>query len=158
MSRIAGGLGGTRHYPISMKGLAPHKRGRRPKPVHSSSDTLSVPAQGGYEWLGAPGLISRAGHLQRSRGSRAKAMGQTVREKALIRQAREDGRPSEDDVAQDRLDRQQGCGCATGRERPTRKKNPAEGGAQVLGRTNSEGRRARSTSTMPNLARGSARP
>ena len=31
--------------------------------------------------------------------------------------------------------------------RSTRKKNPAEGGAQVLGRTNSEGRRARSTST-----------
>jgi hypothetical protein len=30
-------------------------------------------------------------------------MAQTVREKALIRQAREDGRPSEDDVAQDRL-------------------------------------------------------
>jgi hypothetical protein len=30
-------------------------------------------------------------------------MGQTVREKALIRQAREDGRPSEDDVAQERL-------------------------------------------------------
>ena len=28
-----------------------------------------------------------------------------------------------------------------------RKKNPAEGGAQVLGRTNSEGRRVRSTST-----------
>jgi len=86
-----------------MKGLAPHKRGRRPKPVHSSSDTLSVPAQGGYDWLGAPGLISRAGHLQRSRGSRAKAMGQTVREKARVRQAREDGRPSEDDVAQERL-------------------------------------------------------
>src|SRR5215831_6577175 len=103
MSRIAGGLGGTRHYPISMKGLAPHKRGRRPKPVHSSSDTLSVPASGGYEWLGAPGLIGRAGHRQGSRGSRAKAMGQTVREKALIRQAREDGRPSEDDVAQERL-------------------------------------------------------
>jgi hypothetical protein len=35
--------------------------------------------------------------------TRAKAMAQTVREKALIRQAREDGRPSEDDVAQDRL-------------------------------------------------------
>ena len=101
MSRIAGGLGGTRHYPISMKGLAPHKRGRRPKPVHSSSDTLSVPVSGGYEWLGAPGLISRAGHPQGR--SRAKAMGQTVREKALIRQAREDGRPSEDDVAQERL-------------------------------------------------------
>ena len=31
------------------------------------------------------------------------AMAQTVREKALIRQAREDGRPSEDDVAQERL-------------------------------------------------------
>jgi hypothetical protein len=31
--------------------------------------------------------------------------------------------------------------------RSTRKKNPAEGGAQVLGRTNSEGRRARSTDT-----------
>jgi hypothetical protein len=30
-------------------------------------------------------------------------MAQTVREKARIRQAREDGRPSEDDVAQDRL-------------------------------------------------------
>ena len=30
-------------------------------------------------------------------------MAQTVREKALIRQAREDGRPSEDDVAQERL-------------------------------------------------------
>ena len=30
-------------------------------------------------------------------------MTQTVSEKALIRQAREDGRPSEDDVAQDRL-------------------------------------------------------
>ena len=30
-------------------------------------------------------------------------MGQTVREKALIRQAREDGRPSEDDIAQERL-------------------------------------------------------
>jgi hypothetical protein len=30
-------------------------------------------------------------------------MAQTVREKALVRQAREDGRPSEDDVAQDRL-------------------------------------------------------
>src|SRR5262249_51922429 len=119
-------------------------------------------------------------------------MGQTVREKALIRQAREDGRPSEDDVAQERLgwrgqkgrpgsaptsqeaklqpapplppghraetrgsraavpsprrgtevDRQRGCGCATARERPTRKKTPAEGGAQVLGRTSSEGRRA----------------
>src|SRR5262249_32200305 len=101
MSRIAGGLGGTRHYRISRKGLAPPKRGRRPKPVHSSSDTLSVPASGGYEWLGAPGLISRAGHPQGR--SRAKAMGQTVREKALIRQAREDGRPSEDDVAQERL-------------------------------------------------------
>src|SRR5262249_53440632 len=71
--------------------------------VHSSSTTLSVPASGGYEWLGAPGLIGRAGHRQGSRGSRAKAMGQTVREKALIRQAREDGRPSEDDVAQERL-------------------------------------------------------
>jgi hypothetical protein len=35
--------------------------------------------------------------------TRAKAMAQTVREKARIRQAREDGRPSEDDVAQDRL-------------------------------------------------------
>jgi hypothetical protein len=30
-------------------------------------------------------------------------MAQTVREKALVRQAREDGRPSEDDVAQERL-------------------------------------------------------
>jgi hypothetical protein len=30
-------------------------------------------------------------------------MPQTVREKALIRQGREDGRPSEDDVAQERL-------------------------------------------------------
>jgi hypothetical protein len=30
-------------------------------------------------------------------------MAQTVREKARIRQAREDGRPSEDDVAQERL-------------------------------------------------------
>ena len=30
-------------------------------------------------------------------------MAQTVREKALIRQARENGRPSEDDVAQERL-------------------------------------------------------
>jgi hypothetical protein len=34
---------------------------------------------------------------------KGEAMAQTVREKALIRQAREDGRPSEDDVAQDRL-------------------------------------------------------
>jgi hypothetical protein len=32
-------------------------------------------------------------------------------------------------------------------EGPCRKKNPAEGGAQVLGRTNSEGRRVRSAST-----------
>src|SRR5262244_560132 len=56
MSRIAGGLGGTRHYPISMKGLAPHKRGRRPKPVHSSPDTLSLPASGGYEWPRGPRL------------------------------------------------------------------------------------------------------
>jgi hypothetical protein len=30
-------------------------------------------------------------------------MAQTVRQKALIRQARENGRPSEDDVAQERL-------------------------------------------------------
>src|SRR6516162_5410362 len=93
----------VRHYPITMTGPAPPKPGRGPQPVHSSSAPLSVPAQGGYEWLGAPGLISRAGHLQRSRGSRAKAMGQTVREKARVRQAREDGRPSEDDVAQERL-------------------------------------------------------
>jgi hypothetical protein len=34
---------------------------------------------------------------------KGEAMAQTVREKARIRQAREDGRPSEDDVAQDRL-------------------------------------------------------
>jgi len=34
---------------------------------------------------------------------KGEAMAQTVREKALIRQAREDGRPSEDDVAQERL-------------------------------------------------------
>jgi len=30
-------------------------------------------------------------------------MAQTIREKAKIRQAREEGRPSEDDVAQERL-------------------------------------------------------
>jgi hypothetical protein len=34
---------------------------------------------------------------------KGEAMAQTVREKARIRQAREDGRPSEDDVAQERL-------------------------------------------------------
>src|SRR5262249_27120669 len=56
MSRIAGGLGGTRHYPISMKGLAPHKPGRRPKPVHSSPATLPLPASGGYEWPRGPRL------------------------------------------------------------------------------------------------------
>ena len=61
------------------------------------------PRRAGMNGRGGPGLVRRAGHRQRSRGSRAKAMGQTVREKALIRQAREDGRPSEDDVAQERL-------------------------------------------------------
>src|SRR5262249_21393110 len=34
MSRIAGGLGGTRHYKVSMEGMAPRKR-RRPKVVRS---------------------------------------------------------------------------------------------------------------------------
>ena len=34
---------------------------------------------------------------------KGEAMAQTVRQKALIRQARENGRPSEDDVAQERL-------------------------------------------------------
>src|SRR5262249_54182557 len=47
--------------------------------------------------------------------TRAKAMAQTVREKARIRQARDDGRPSEDDVAQDRL----GWGGQKGRPRTT---------------------------------------
>jgi hypothetical protein len=41
--------------------------------------------------------------LTRAQLTRAKGMPQTVREKALIRQGREDGRPSEDDVAQERL-------------------------------------------------------
>src|SRR5262244_2146648 len=40
----------------------------------------------------------------------------------------------------------------------TPKKNPAEGGAQVLGRTNSEGPRARSTASMPDRPGGSDRP
>src|SRR5262245_51955289 len=39
-----------------------------------------------------------------------------------------------------------------------RKNNPAEGGAQVLGRTNSKGPRARSTASIPDRPRGSARP
>ena len=43
------------------------------------------------------------------------AMAQPVREKALIRQARENGRPSEDDVAQERL----GWRGQKGRPRPT---------------------------------------
>jgi len=47
---------------------------------------------------------TRTGAAHKGRSSqRAMAMVQTVREKALIRQARENGRPSEDDVAQERL-------------------------------------------------------
>src|SRR5262249_59994558 len=66
-------------------------------------DTLSLPASGGYEWPRGPRLCQPGRASTEVTGSRAKAMGQTVREKALIRQAREDGRPSEDDVAQERL-------------------------------------------------------
>jgi hypothetical protein len=40
-----------------------------------------------------------------------------------------------------------GKAAACAGEGPCRKKNPADGGAQVLGRTNSEGRRVRSAST-----------
>ena len=75
----------------------------RPKPVHSSSDALSVAVWGGYEWAQVPGLLAGPGIDRGHWGSRAKAMAQTVREKARIRQARKDGRPSEDDIAEDRL-------------------------------------------------------
>jgi len=82
-----------------MEGIAPYKR-RTPRPVASPSEALSAAAQAGYE-CGAGSGISPA-HAP-TQLTRAKAMAQTVREKALIRQAREDGRPSEDDVAQERL-------------------------------------------------------
>ena len=82
-----------------MEGIAPYKR-RTPKPVTSPSEALSAAAQAGYEWARVP-TYRRHAHRRSSQG--LKAMAQTVREKALIRQAREDGRPSEDDVAQERL-------------------------------------------------------
>jgi hypothetical protein len=82
-----------------MEGIAPHKRGW-PKPVHSPSDALSAAARAGYECAQVPAYRR---HAHRRSSQRAMAMAQTVREKALIRQAREDGRPSEDDVAQERL-------------------------------------------------------
>src|SRR5260370_31851613 len=63
----------------------------------------------------APAQLTKgAAHKGRS-SQRAMAMAQTVREKALIRQAREDGRPSEDDVAQELL----GGRGQKGRPRPT---------------------------------------
>src|SRR5215467_6957157 len=82
-----------------MEGIAPYKR-RTPRPVASPSEALSAAAQAGYECGAGSGIppAHAPTHL-----TRAKAMAQTVREKALIRQAREDGRPSEDDVAQERL-------------------------------------------------------
>jgi hypothetical protein len=79
-----------------MEGIAPYKRRR---PVPSPFKALSVAARAGYECAQAPAYRRHA----HRRLTRAKAMAQTVREKALIRQAREDGRPSEDDVAQERL-------------------------------------------------------
>jgi len=81
-----------------MEGIAPHKR-RTPKPVASPSKALSAAARAGYECAQVPAYRRHAP----TQLTRAKAMAQTVREKALIRQAREDGRPSEDDVAQERL-------------------------------------------------------
>jgi hypothetical protein len=82
-----------------MEGIAPHKR-RTPKPVASPSEALSAAARAGYECAQVPAYRR---HPHRGSSKRAKAMTQTVREKARIRQAREDGRPSEDDVAQERL-------------------------------------------------------
>src|SRR5262249_31674107 len=46
----------------------------RPKPVHSSSDALSVAAWGGYEWARVPGL-RWAGHRQRSLGVKGEGYG-----------------------------------------------------------------------------------
>jgi len=82
-----------------MEGIAPYKR-RTPRAVASSSEALSAAAQAGYECGAGSGIPPAHAPTQLTR---AKAMAQTVREKARIRQAREDGRPSEDDVAQERL-------------------------------------------------------
>src|ERR1700751_2332730 len=82
-----------------MEGIPPPKRAganrctRHPTP-------LSAAARAGNECAQVPAYRR---HARRRSSQRGKAMAQTVREKALIRQAREDGRPSEDDVAQERL-------------------------------------------------------
>ena len=81
-----------------MEGIAPYKR-RTPKPVASAPEALSAAARAGYECA----QVSAYRRHAPTQLTRAKAMAQTVREKALIRQARENGRPSEDDVAQERL-------------------------------------------------------
>jgi hypothetical protein len=41
--------------------------------------------------------------MARSAAPEGKVMAQSIREKARIRQGREEGRPSEDDIAQERL-------------------------------------------------------
>ncbi len=69
MPRIAGGLGGTRHYRVCRQGTAPDKHLEEAK-----NDAMPV-----------------------------KDMAQTIREKARIRQARDDDRPSEDDIAREHL-------------------------------------------------------
>jgi hypothetical protein len=82
-----------------MEGIPPHKRAGANRCIRHPTP-LSAAARAGYECAQVPAYRR---HAHRRSSQRAKAMAQTVREKALIRQAREDGRPSEDDVAQERL-------------------------------------------------------
>jgi len=97
MSRIAGGLGGTRHCPLSRQGILPHKRGPRPNPVHAPFGALSVSARSAYE------RAHVAGYGGAGTGLKCKSYGSNHSREGQNTTRREDGRPSEDDVAQEHL-------------------------------------------------------
>jgi hypothetical protein len=82
MPRIAGGLGGTRHWSLFRKATVVNKH------------------LGGSKIAGA---IATCPAGMRRFTSRMNVMAQTVREKARIRQGRDDDRLSEDDITRARL-------------------------------------------------------
>ena len=86
MPRIAGGLGGTRHCQVSRVKALENKRG-------FAQGTGAVAIEGKVRFNIRP----------QASPTSEKAMAQTIREKAKIRQAREEGRLTEDEIARAHL-------------------------------------------------------
>ena len=103
MPRIAGGLGGTRHCHRSRQGIVQDKNGRAPAKkiaVEVNSDTCELHGEGMN--LPRPYLPRVEGH-RKAEDHKKKVMPQSIRERARIRQNREDNRSTEDDIARARL-------------------------------------------------------